>query len=127
MKKTFFILIGLMFIFSNIKIYSQIYLDPNAKVEDRVTDLLSRMTLNEKLDYIGGENNMYIRAIDMLSIPQIKMSDGPVGVRTWGQTTAFPASICSSSTFDVDLLISLEMLSERMQGSGEFIFCLDQA
>jgi beta-glucosidase len=97
-------MIGLMLIFSNIKINSQIYLDPNAKVEDRVADLLSRMTLNEKLDYIGGENNMYIRAISMLGIPQIKMSDGPVGVRTWGQTTAFPAGICSSATFDVDLV-----------------------
>ncbi len=108
MKKTLFLVFGLMLLVSYFsKSYSQIYLDPNAKVEDRVSDLLSRMTLNEKLDYIGGENNMYIMAIDMLSVPLIKMSDGPVGVRTWGQTTAFPAGICSSATFDVGLVNKL--------------------
>jgi beta-glucosidase len=89
---------------SNTKIYSQVYLDPNAKVEDRVSDLLSKMTLEEKLEYIGGENSMYIMAIELLSIPEIKMSDGPVGVHTWGQITAYPAGICSSATFDVDLV-----------------------
>jgi beta-glucosidase len=89
---------------SNTKIYSQVYLDPNAKVEDRVSDLLSKMTQEEKLEYIGGENSMYIRAIELLSIPEIKMSDGPVGVHTWGQITAYPAGICSSATFDVDLV-----------------------
>jgi beta-glucosidase len=108
MKKTLFMIFGMMLVLSYFnKSYSQIYLDPNAKVEDRVSDLLSRMTLNEKLDYIGGENSMYIRAIELLSIPQIKMSDGPVGVRTWGQTTAFPAGICSSASFDVDLVNKL--------------------
>src|SRR5664279_1206013 len=105
MKRNLFVIFGLMLEISySSKSYSQIYLDPKAKVEDIVADLLSRMTLTEKLDYIGGENSMYIRAIEMLSIPQMKMSDGPVGVRTWGQTTAFPAGICSSATFDVDLV-----------------------
>ena len=107
MKKTLILILVLMLIISNIKIYPQIYLDPNAKVEDRVADLLSKMTLNEKLEYIGGENNMYIRAISLPGIPQIKMSDGPVGVRTWGQTSAFPAGICSSATFDVELVNKL--------------------
>ena len=93
--------------FPNIKAYSQTYLNPDAKVEDRVEDLLPRMTLNEKLEYIGGENNMFIQEISRLSIPLIKMSDGPVGVRTWGQTTAFPAGICSSATWDVDLVNKL--------------------
>ncbi len=93
--------------FPNIKAYSQTYLNPDAKVEDRVEDLLPRMTLSEKLEYIGGENNMFIQDISRLSIPLIKMSDGPVGVRTWGQTTAFPAGICSSATWDVDLVNQL--------------------
>ena len=91
MKKAVFLTFGLILINSNIKICSQIYLDPNAKADDRVADLLPRMTLNEKLEYIGGENNMFIRGFSMLGIPEIKMSDGPVGVRTRGQTTAYPA------------------------------------
>jgi beta-glucosidase len=89
--------------------YSQTpkYLDPNVPVEDRVVDLLSKMTLQEKLDYIGGTNSMFIRNISRLSVPEIKMSDGPVGVRTWGSTTAYPAGIINSATWDTSLVNQL--------------------
>ena len=82
----------------------QIYKDPNASVEDRVNDLLPRMTADEKLNYIGGYNSMYIRAVSRLGIPAIKMSDGPVGVRTWGKTTAYPAGILNAATWDTALV-----------------------
>lgn len=83
------------------------YKDPNMPVEERVIDLLSRMTLQEKLDYIGGLNSFYIRNISRLAVPEIKMSDGPVGVRTWGQTTAYPAGILNSATWDTSLVNKL--------------------
>lgn len=64
---------------------------------------LAKMTVEEKLAYIGGEDSMYIRAIPRLGLPRIKMSDGPVGVRTWGSSTAYPAGVCLSATFDPEL------------------------
>jgi beta-glucosidase len=79
-------------------------LDPGAAVEDRVNDLLPRLTETEKLNYIGGYNSMYIRAVSRLGIPAIKMSDGPVGVRTWGKSTAYPAGILSAATWDTALV-----------------------
>ncbi|HAH23417.1 MAG TPA: hypothetical protein DCL77_06635, partial [Prolixibacteraceae bacterium] len=42
-----------------------------------------------------------------LGVPTIKMSDGPVGVRTYGSTTAYPAGILSASTWDADLVNKL--------------------
>jgi beta-glucosidase len=86
---------------------AQVYKDRNASVEDRIASLLSFMTLDEKISYIGGVDGFYIRDIPRLGLPKIKMSDGPVGVRTWGQTTAYPAGICNSSTWNKDLVFSL--------------------
>src|ERR1017187_1111114 len=69
-----------------------LYLDPSQPPEKRADDLLARMTLVEKLNYIGGTNGFYIRAIERLSVPAIKMSDGPMGSRNDGPTTCYPRS-----------------------------------
>lgn len=101
MLKIFFLTILSLF---QIASYAQTYLDPKATVEDRVNDLLPRLTQQEKLDYIGGINNFYIRGISRLNIPEIKMSDGPVGVRTFGKATAYPAGILTAATWDTTLV-----------------------
>jgi len=50
--------------------------------EKRVDSILSRMTLEEKIDMIGGVEDFYIRAYPQLGVPKLKMADGPLGVRT---------------------------------------------
>jgi beta-glucosidase len=79
------------------------YRDSTQPVEKRVEDLLSRMTLEEKIDYIGGTNGFYIRAIERLGVPAIKMSDGPMGSRNDGPTTAYPAGIALAATWNRDM------------------------
>ena len=69
------LLIFVSLFFSASVSFSQVYKDPKAPVEDRVGDVLSRLTPEEKIDYIGGTNSMYIRAIARLGIPEIRMSD----------------------------------------------------
>ena len=61
----------------------------SGRIDDRVNDLLSKMTLEEKLDYIGGVRRFYIRAIPRLGVPELKMADGPAGVRNYGPATTF--------------------------------------
>ncbi len=104
MERVFPLFFLLLYCFST---NAQVYKDPNAPVESRVESMLSYMTLNEKLSYIGGVDGMYIMGIPRLNLPEIKMSDGPVGVRTWGETTAYPAGICNAATWDEDLVFNL--------------------
>lgn len=70
---------------------------------ERAQVLVKQMTLDEKLAYIGGDRDFYIRPIERLGIPEIKMADGPVGCRNWGASTAYPASIGLAASFDPEL------------------------
>ena len=73
-------------------------------VEKRVDSILLQMSLEEKLDYIGGVDGFYIRAMPRLKVPAIKMADGPLGVRNYGPSTAYPAGIALASTWDTALV-----------------------
>jgi beta-glucosidase len=93
-----------------------LYLDPSQPVEIRVDDLLSRLTLEEKISIIHADSKFTTAAIPRLGIPRRWLSDGPHGVRedvgpdTWqpaGHTddfsTAMPAGICLAATWNPDL------------------------
>src|SRR5271157_2939772 len=80
-----------------------LYRDKAAPVETRVDDLLARLTPDEKLSVIGGDRDFYIRPIPRLGIPEIKMADGPLGVRNYGPSTAYPATIGLAASWDWQL------------------------
>lgn len=65
----------------------------------RAQALVARMTLEEKIEYLGGVRDFFIRAVPRLGIPEIKLADGPVGCRNWGPSTAYPASIGLAASF----------------------------
>jgi beta-glucosidase len=76
---------------------------PPANVEKRVDALLAQMTLEEKIELIGGTKNFFTRPISRLGIPSLKMSDGPLGVHDYGPTTAYAAGIALAASWDSDL------------------------
>src|SRR6202040_3667728 len=74
-----------------------------ADIDTRVNSLLTQMTLEEKIDYIGGVDDFYIRPLPRLKLPSLRMSDGPLGVHDYGLTTAYPAGIALAASWDTDL------------------------
>jgi beta-glucosidase len=75
-----------------------------AEHKARAEALVAKMTLEEKIDYIGGFNKFYIRAIPRLGIPQIRMADGPQGVRNDTKSTLFPCGIAAAASWDRTLI-----------------------
>ncbi len=61
-------------------------------VEKKVNQLLSKLTLEQKIDLLSGLN-MYTKAMPQIGLPRLKMSDATVGVRVWGPSIAYAAGI----------------------------------
>lgn len=95
------------------------YKNPNLPLQQRVADLLSRMTLEEKASMLAGSGWMESTPIPRLGIPAIKMADGPMGVRSWLgssaitsaanapmqiESTSFPAGVAMAATWDSALV-----------------------
>jgi beta-glucosidase len=74
------------------------YKNSKLPVDERVEDLLKRMTLEEKIDMLGG-TGFATKPNKRLRIPELRMTDGPLGVR-WEKSTAFPSGICLGATWD---------------------------
>src|SRR5262249_56008197 len=58
-----------------------------ADVERRVESILSQMTLEEKVDMIGGVDSFFIRELPRLNLPRLRMADGPLGLRNFAPAT----------------------------------------
>src|SRR5579863_1946028 len=69
-------------------------------VEQRVEAILSKMTLEQKLDMIGGQDDFYIRAYPELGLPRMRMADGPIGVRHGGPSTTMAGGISMAASWD---------------------------
>lgn len=73
------------------------------EVEQKVESILSQMTLDEKLSYIGGDDHMHIKPLERFGIPAVEMRDGPLGMGTGGKSTAYPATTLLASTWNEGL------------------------
>ncbi len=69
-------------------------------VEQRVEAILSKMTLDQKIDMLGGEDDFYIRAYPELGLPRLRMADGPIGVRHGGPATTMAGGISLAASWD---------------------------
>jgi beta-glucosidase len=75
--------------------------DPGRSTEVRVADLLSRLTLDEKL----GLMHQYQAAIPRLDIGPFKTGTEALhGVAWLGEATVFPQAVGLASTWDTDLI-----------------------
>lgn len=79
----------------------------NQAVSEKAKQLVSRMTLEEKCDYIGSARSFIIRSVPRLGIPEIRMADGPQGIRNNTTSTLYPCGILSASTWNRELALEL--------------------
>ncbi len=77
------------------------YLDPSLPLEQRVNDLVSRMTLEEKVSQMQD----VAAAVPRLGIPAYNWwNEGLHGVARAGNATVFPQAIGLAATWDTDLI-----------------------
>lgn len=76
----------------------------------RAEDLLSQMTLEERISMIGGSNSFYTTGIPRLGIPALYLSDATQGVHIrhelpgqMEKSTAFPSPVCLAASWNTDL------------------------
>lgn len=80
---------------------AQKWLTPD--VDRQAREILSKMTDREKLEFVGGIDAMYTRDIPRLGLRRMKMSDGPQGLGTHSHSTAYPATIMLTATWNDNL------------------------
>lgn len=112
-------------------------IDPGPEREQRIRDLLGRMTLPEKINEMSCNTRITRHAVMVprynywtydaggnrrLGIPKLKFSDGPRGV-TIGHSTCFPVSMARGATWDPGLeerVGSVIGYEARAQGANFF-------
>jgi beta-glucosidase len=72
-------------------------------IEARARSMVAKLTLEQKIELLGGVDNMYTRPMSSIGLPRLKMSDASVGVRTWGPTTAYAGGVALAASWDRDL------------------------
>jgi len=103
-------------------------------VNQKIKDLLSQMTVEEKAEICSGASWWKTAAIDRLEIPEIMMSDGPHGLRTQPddadhlginesiKAICFPTASATACSWDRNLLNKMgEALGEEAQTEGVHI------
>ncbi|RKD88289.1 beta-glucosidase [Mangrovibacterium diazotrophicum] len=91
------------------------YQNPALPVDQRVEDLLGRMTLEEKADFIAGKDMWHFKGIERLNVPAIQVSDCGHGITIIldenGQmkpnATCFPTASAQAATWNKALIREL--------------------
>ncbi len=79
--------------------------DPSRPLEERVADLVRRLTLEEKVALMAGSASFTLHGVERLGVPAVRVTDGPTGVRSneGEAATVFPVGVAMASTWNPDL------------------------
>ena len=93
--------------------------DGNKPAEQRVEHLLAEMTLEEKVRFAGGYEQMAIQRIERLGLPTIWCSDATSGLRCFPGGTAFLAGVAMAASWDPDLIEGVgALIGEEFRATG---------
>jgi beta-glucosidase len=79
----------------------------SADDEKKINDLISKLTLEEKIAMLSGSSMMASTGVARLGIPAFRMSDGPVGAHIPPPSTAYAAGIGLAASWDRDLAVRI--------------------
>lgn len=115
-----FLLVAISLIQCSNPEYAFPFLDPDLSTEQRVDDLVSRMTLDEKISQMVND----APAIERLGVPRYNWwSEGLHGVARAGTATVFPQAIGLGATWDEHLLhnVSTAIADEARAKHHDFV------
>jgi beta-glucosidase len=83
----------------------EVFADPARPLEERVEDLLGRLSLEEKVRLMAGRGSFTLEGIERLGVPAIRVTDGPTGVRSneGEAATVFPVGVAIGATWNPEL------------------------
>ncbi|RYE58849.1 MAG: glycoside hydrolase family 3 protein, partial [Hyphomicrobiales bacterium] len=95
---------------------------------NRIEQLLSEMTLEEKVSILSGEDFWSVPAVTRLGIGKLRVTDGPNGARGGGsliggvKSASFPVGIAIGATWNVDLVTEIgAALADEVKSKGAHV------
>jgi beta-glucosidase len=70
------------------------------QIEAQAQALLAKIPLDQKIELLGGVNDMYTRPVPAIGLPGLRMSDASLGVRSWGPATAYAGGVSLAASWD---------------------------
>lgn len=90
----------ILFLFLVNTVTAQVWKNPNESIDNRVNDLISKLTLEEKISYCGSK----IPGVERLGIPDYEWyGEALHGIIAWN-CTQFPQNIAMGSTWNPELM-----------------------
>lgn len=103
-KVSFYLLVLIAFFSSCNNDFDYPFQNPNLSTQDRVDDLVSRMTLEEKVSQLVYESP----AVERLGVPEYNWWNECLhGVGRAGKATVFPQAIGMAAAFDTNLMLRI--------------------
>jgi beta-glucosidase len=75
----------------------------DADIDSRVESILGQLTLEEKIDLLGGVDLFGVRGVARLGVPAMTAADGPFGVRNFTRTTVIAGGSALAATWNPEL------------------------
>ena len=91
-----------------------------SELEKKVDALVGKMSLEQKIDMLGGVHTFDVRGYPELGLPVLHTADGPIGVRNDGPATAMAGGISLASSWDPALATRVgEQLGRDARAKGK--------
>lgn len=91
-------------------------------LEKRMRELLSRMTLDEKVALLAGKDGGETKAIPRLGIPALRVIDGPAGIGWGHKAVCFPCGAALGATWNPSLIEEVgKALGRETRAAGRHV------